>query len=231
MGAVSLDVGGTQLQVVELNGSRKILGLFSAVTETQMPALTGQKSLYWGEGSGPSSAGSTGHPVDGGLLWNDPLYGLQWKSKYNVETTLAVMGANETVKRRLVEWKSDLTIFQTVSTSIVTVAGFDVSDFNGLPFEDGTLVVRGKCVSFGSVSNYVGYAEVVAVIRVAAGVVSLVGSRAGFDDSGGQGIIGLGTPTAIIDVSGTTVRMRVTTFASGGQLMAYMEVHGAETGN
>ena len=229
-GALTLKVGSTvMMSANDLGSSREVLGLFGSVNSTKMPALTGDSVLYWAEGSGPSSAGFTGAPVDGGIVWNDPQYGLQWKSKYNIETTIAPRGANATTKRRLVEWKSDVTIYQTITTATQTACSFDVSNFNGLPLGTGTIVVRGKCVSFGG-SNDVAYAEVVAVFRVNSGVISSFGSAAGFYALGVP-ILGGGLTAAAIDFSGSVIRLRVAPFATGGQLMSHFEVHAAEVGN
>jgi hypothetical protein len=221
-GPLTLKVGSTaMLQAADL-GSRTVLGLFGAVTTTQMPTGTGDKVLFIANATGASTI--TESPVGGGILYVDSIYGLSWKGKGAVETTIAQYSGLATTKRRVIDWKSDPITTTPVSTATFNACQFAVTGFNRRGLTNGTITVRGKCIIFGS-DLYPGYCEHIATFRVDAGVVTQVGISPGF---GANGIMGSGATAATIDFSGTSIRYRITPFWPTNTFMAYFEVHAAE---
>lgn len=225
VGTLSLEANSGTMLSAFYSGGRRVLGILGNATTSNMPAGTGDQVAFWKEVSDRPTSGT---PVDGGIVWNDSTYGLQWKSPFNVETTIAPRGEGATTKRRLVDWKI-VEIIGTVDTSQRTAASFDVSDFNGQALANGSIAVRGRAIAFGA-STYAGFGELVAFFRVNAGViVKTYSDRSGFEDTGGSSArIGIGIDAISFDFSGSVIRLRVTPHDAGMEIMSCIEVFAAE---
>jgi hypothetical protein len=199
------------IEVATLATNREIISLLlgSGLTTTHMPANTGDKVLFW---SDASTMPTSGFPTSGGILGVDSNLGLEWKGKNGVETTLAPHGdSGNTTLRRLIDWKSRPQTASDSSGAAYTAASFDVASFNGQGLTNALLLVRARFMGRDSTTGYAGVNEYTVAVQVSAGTPT-VGS------TGASSIVVTpGTaPWGVIamDVSGTTVRLRLTT-ASG----------------
>lgn len=210
-GALTLKVGNTTvLQGNDLGSGREVLGLFGAVTTTQMPSNTGDRVLHWADAT---TMPTTGFPTGGGILGVDSSLGLQWKGKNGVETTIAQHGdSGNTTKRRMIGWKSvpQRTTMAT-ATGPTTVASFDVASLNGGAVTNG--IFKAICHYIARGNGYAACAEYIVFIDVVAGVVTV-----GPTQNVRVGVITNGGPFSafVVDSSGTVVRARATTHATSG---------------
>jgi hypothetical protein len=208
--SVQVGDGTTYLEVATLATDREIVSLLlgSALTTTQMPANTGDKVVYWADAT---TMPTSGFPTSGGILGVDTALGLEWKGKNGVETTLAPHGdSGNTTLRRLIDWKSRPETASDSTGAAYTALSFDVASFNGQGLTNAQLLVRARFMGHDTGSGYASVVEYAVTVSVASGTPTVGASGA---DS--VVITGGTSPwtTIAMDVSGTTVRLRLTTDA------------------
>ncbi len=228
--SVQIGDSTTCVEVVDLGSGREVVALLfgSTISTTQMPANTGDRVLFWADATtGPT----TGFPTSGGIAWGDTNFGLQWKGKNGVETTLAPHGdSGNTTKRRFIDWKSRPVLSSIAAVGAggtTTCASFDATNFNGTTLTNATLAAKARFVTRDASGGYAMVAEVLAYVDVLAGSVTvgpLPDTYASYSSNGS-------CVTVVIDVSGTTVRLRLTAISAASvpvPVWAFFEVTGYE---
>ncbi len=227
---MAFTVGSPMFELASLATNREVISLFrgAAITTTQMTAGTGDGVVFWGDAT---TMPTTGFPVSGGILGVDTSLGLEWKGKNGVETTIAPHGdSGNTTKRRWIDWKSRPTLSTiTGSGGANTVTGctFDATNFNGATLSNASLSVKARYIARDATSGYATTTEILVYVDVIGGAVT----AHGLTDSAAASTFNGAPVNAVVDVSGTTVRLRLTGVASAGypaQVWSFFEVTGYE---
>jgi hypothetical protein len=222
--SVTIGDGSVYLEVATLATNREVVSLLqgTALTTTQMPALTGDRVMFWANATAMPGIGSTSFPAGGIILGVDSTLGLEGKGANGVETTIVPHGDSGNVtKRRMIGVKARAKrTTMALSTGPTIIAEFDVAAVNGSAITTGNFKAQCHYIAKGT-ADYSQCGDLMAVIEVVAGI-PIVGStpnhRSAFTAGGPFSAL-------VFDVSGTVVRCRATTGGTdGAEVFAFIEL-------